>query len=378
MKGKKGVFLILYLTIIVFITVLIREWSFTRGALSVTPFRMIDRKNYAGILLNIALFIPLGFFLADIFHKKCLSFLNALFISLAIELIQYNTGRGQFDIDDLICNGIGSLAGIGLWMSTSCFQWKRFIPHGFLIAGIIGCFIVTNSVKSSFPMNYTGQFDFHINSANVISGELEITGTCKIYNRSTPDYQLFLDDALLTTEILDDQFITSGSLVPGKHELIIHFHGYGKISTGTYLRIVEGKVSIEYVPGDVSIPFSIPEHYILKAYNSNQPTYVFEDLHSRRIVWYIGWDISSSTDVIYHIQTDEPEKLPESRVQYGFDNRGFKVREENKNELDSVSTEVGMFSVFEREIPAEYNVTAITVGYNTSGTIPWVEYFRVE
>ena len=98
------------------------------------------------------------------------------------------------------------------------------------------------------------------------------------------------------------------------------------------------------------------------------------DQDVERLLWLIGTEIDKSTEVIYHIHTDEPEKLPENRVQYGFDNRGFRVGAERaENELEPID----LYRVFERKIPDEYNVTAIVVGFNTDGTITWSDSFRV-
>ena len=109
----------------------------------------------------------------------------------------------------------------------------------------------------------------------------------------------------------------------------------------------------------------------LKAWNEEYDTLVYQD--GERLLWLIGTEIDKNTEVIYHIHTDEPEKLPERRVQYGFDNRGFRVGAERaENELEQIDH----YRVFEREIPEEYNVTAIVVGFNTEGTITWTESFR--
>lgn len=62
-------------------------------------------------------------------------------------------------------------------------------------------------------------------------------------------------------------------------------------------------------------------------------------------------------------------------MQYGFDNRGFRVGSERvENELEGIDH----YRAFEKKIPEEYHVTAIVVGYNTDGTITWNDSFRVE
>ena len=71
---------------------------------------------------------------------------------------------------------------------------------------------------------------------------------------------------------------------------------------------------------------------VLRAYSAEYDAYVFQK--GDMLIWLIGYEIEPTTEIIYHIRTDEPEKLPENRIQYGFDNRGF--RSESENELESM------------------------------------------
>lgn len=151
-----------------------------------------------------------------------------------------------------------------------------------------------------------------------------------------------------------------------QEELQIRFSGYSPMPTGIWIR-PEG--AIDYVAGDVVVPDGVPKTAILKAYSSEFDTFVFED--GNKLVWLIGWDeLDSSTEIIYHLHTNEPEKLPERRVQYKFDNRGFRVGTDKERESN------GHYRVFEDIILTDYNVTAIVIGFNTEGTITWTESFR--
>lgn len=88
-----------------------------------------------------------------------------------------------------------------------------------------------------------------------------------------------------------------------------------------------------------------------------------------------GTKIDKNTEIIYHIHTNEPEKLPKRRAMHGFDNRSFWVNDERAdNELDSIN----YYRVFKQAVPDEYNVTAVTVGFNTDGKITWTGCFRIE
>ncbi len=108
-------------------------FSEIKSNINLIPFRtiyeyaVISNKNSDSELLrhafinlagNVIMFIPLGFFLSDIWHNLR-SFLKHTLctaaIILIIETVQLFTLLGSFDIDDLILNVIGSVIGYGIW-----------------------------------------------------------------------------------------------------------------------------------------------------------------------------------------------------------------------------------------------------------------------
>ena len=93
---------------------------FKYGGLNIIPFRtiieyIVDIKNYwptfflINIFGNIVIFMPIQFLIMKIFGK--LSFKKYLVIDitiiLIIEILQFITGAGAFDIDDIILNMLG-------------------------------------------------------------------------------------------------------------------------------------------------------------------------------------------------------------------------------------------------------------------------------
>lgn len=70
------------------------------------------------ILLNVALFVPIGFLLGGIvpkgFAKACLI---GCVLSVLIELLQLATGRGLCETNDVIHNTVGCMVGYGLAMA---------------------------------------------------------------------------------------------------------------------------------------------------------------------------------------------------------------------------------------------------------------------
>ena len=66
-----------------------------------------------GVINNIWLFIPFGTGLYVIFkHKKV--WIVAFFFSIIIELIQYLTGLGIVELDDIFGNTLGGVLGVML------------------------------------------------------------------------------------------------------------------------------------------------------------------------------------------------------------------------------------------------------------------------
>ena len=71
------------------------------------------------VLLNIALFVPLGILLpllSRVFRKWYAVLPTGFGFSLAIELGQLATARGMFDVDDLFTNTLGTMVGWSIVM----------------------------------------------------------------------------------------------------------------------------------------------------------------------------------------------------------------------------------------------------------------------
>lgn len=112
---------------------------------------------------------------------------------------------------------------------------------------------------------------------------------------------------------------------------------------------------------------------ILKAYVPENEVYVYQ--FNNVLYWLIGHPVDKRTEIIFHLHTNEPEKLPEHRKKYKFDNLGF--RPGGKTEITN-TMRCGKYRVFEKSLPSEYNITSVTVGFNTDGKITWTRSFRVK
>lgn len=285
-----------------------------------------------------------------------------------MEITQFLTYRGKLDVDDLISNCCGAAVGLLIYKAVVSRDdvWK-WTGRAMITAGLIGCIMVAvPAAKSNISTRITEQFQFSISSLTV-DDKLSIAGECFVYDRETPDYTLFVGGVPAATVVEGEKFRAEAE-VSGKAEVQIRFRGFPVMPTGVW---INGK-QIEYVAGEVPVIKGVPEGAVLKAWNEEYDTLIYQDGY--QLLWLIGTEVDKNTEVIYHIHTDEPEKLPESRVQHGFDNRGFRVGAERAdNELEGIEH----YRVFEKEIPKEYHVTAIVVGFNTDGTITWSDSFRL-
>ena len=84
-------------------------------SINLIPFNDFSSSNIMGMFLNILLFVPYGFFVTIYFKRFRVLWrmlLSGLGLSCFIEILQLFTFRAS-DVDDLIMNTIGTLAGYG-------------------------------------------------------------------------------------------------------------------------------------------------------------------------------------------------------------------------------------------------------------------------
>ena len=106
-------FAFLYIGVVVFFTLLYRGTTFHNvkyGILESYIKMFIDSEIRASIIKNIWLFVPLGAILYQLYPKRIV-FLMSVAISVIVELIQYATGIGYCELDDIISNSFGGWIG---------------------------------------------------------------------------------------------------------------------------------------------------------------------------------------------------------------------------------------------------------------------------
>ena len=111
-----------YVAVLLWITVLGRDpQTAANGFAELSLQRMIslwkdvfDRGLTGNFLGNIALFLPVGFLvpMASDRKKSARVLLTGLIVSLLLETLQLVTGRGVFDVADVLLNFTGTAAGL--------------------------------------------------------------------------------------------------------------------------------------------------------------------------------------------------------------------------------------------------------------------------
>ena len=105
----------IYFAVMVAITFLSRE-SGSRSGMDLELFSTwgINKRNNAFVIENVLLFVPFGFLCSWNFEgtkKLWRCTLIGAAVSLGIECLQLATGRGFFQIDEILTNSLGTLIG---------------------------------------------------------------------------------------------------------------------------------------------------------------------------------------------------------------------------------------------------------------------------
>ncbi len=104
-----------YLALILVITVFSREGGESNGVdLELFSTWGINDRNNAFVVENVLLFLPYGFFGGWVLGKKrrfIICTAMGAITSLCIECLQLVTGRGFFQIDDILTNILGTMIG---------------------------------------------------------------------------------------------------------------------------------------------------------------------------------------------------------------------------------------------------------------------------
>lgn len=151
-KAVCAVLLVGWAAVTVFVTLLrsepnefaARQWNLQLFLAWREAYQRFTLQIWLNVLLNIALFVPLGVLLPLLWKpfRKWYAALGAGFgVSLLIELAQLFTGSGMCDVDDLFTNTLGAMLGwcaamLVLALHQKSRTWPRYcaLPAAFALA----------------------------------------------------------------------------------------------------------------------------------------------------------------------------------------------------------------------------------------------------
>lgn len=151
-----------YLVIVLYATILrnaggYREWNLHLFRAWREAWNNFSTKNWLNVLLNIAMFAPLGFLLPLLgksFRKWYVTIPVGFAVSLILELVQLAISGGICDVDDLFCNALGAAVGyfvVMVFLSLFNGKGKRLkavLVYGCLslvpVVAISGIFVAYN------------------------------------------------------------------------------------------------------------------------------------------------------------------------------------------------------------------------------------------
>ncbi len=144
---KNRVTLVLFaVLVIIHVTLLSRTPTLAREIHSKPLWSFFNPRYWKQIILNVMLFVPLGFFLACLFSRSKRMIIQSIalsfVVSLLVECAQYYTSRGTADIDDLLTNCIGALGGILVWKTFK--EKNKFRISVFLFCSYLLCCIAVS------------------------------------------------------------------------------------------------------------------------------------------------------------------------------------------------------------------------------------------
>lgn len=138
-------------------------------------YNQMQISLFRNIILNILLFVPLGFllpFYSKKLQKSYITILVGVVTTLVIEIIQYITGMGIFEIDDIFNNTVGTIIGYCIFMIGKCLWTKEnrkmiivyLLPSIITVLSFLGIYI--NYERQEFG-NLHSEYSYKVNMKNV-------------------------------------------------------------------------------------------------------------------------------------------------------------------------------------------------------------------
>lgn len=399
------IFLFIYIFIVLWLTVLHRSLLISNAQLdplwSYKEWFAGDADLGNEILANMALFVPFGFMLSTVFPKQRFIIPTAIVFSLTIETLQLVLMRGLFEWDDVISNTIGAAVGVLLFQTVNKLvaeKHRSTIISSISTAFIIACLMVVihNHGSGGVEADSTPRaYCFQVDSVEFTDGTIELNGFTFRYEHSSSDYSLLLraEDGTrieLEKEIVprsdvnnyflcdydyaSSGFTARGAVEEGEYEVLIKWPWSIALSTGVFINSdgVHYVSEKEFEAPEINADFI--QKGVVRVYRPDFHCWIYQ--YEGSLYWIVDQDFYFETDGSTYIQfqlwTTQPEKLPQKRIESGWnwDNIGGMFED---YEIDG---DFGDYRVMKREIPTDYAITSIETGYHNNRKWVWQEFFR--
>lgn len=104
-----------------------RLWDLFKGDFDV--IRLTGPQALEGIVVNVLLFVPLGYLLPQLFSTSaCKTIAIGAGVSVGIEIVQLVSKLGMLELDDLVFNTLGTALGLLLllWVQRGAKQHEEY------------------------------------------------------------------------------------------------------------------------------------------------------------------------------------------------------------------------------------------------------------
>ncbi len=232
-----------------------REWNLQLFLAWREAWNRFTLQIWLNVLLNIALFVPLGLLLpllAGVFRRWYAMLAAGFGTSLVIELAQLAAMRGMFDVDDLFTNTLGAMLGWGLsvailapirrergWVRQCLSGLSVILVFGLAMGGLFGAYAL--KPYGNLPEGPVSRADLSHVTWEVNFTPSEDPAAACIYQAGRMDRA---DSDAFAAEFADRMGV--------EFEDVIYYddlNWYGNHSTGDFLYVRPRDGTWEYHPG---------------------------------------------------------------------------------------------------------------------------------
>lgn len=264
-KSIVSFFLVGWLVLTAFVTIWkgqpgVRQCNFHLFLAWREAWNQFSLRTWLNVLLNIALFSPLGILLpllAQSFKKWYVTLSVSFGVSLTIETIQLITKRGIFDVDDLLLNTLGAMVGwsVSLLILSIVSRnpgWKRRCV-GYSSVPVLLSLTLLSLVTIYALKPYGNLPDAPAHSANLSDIQWELAFTPEDTPTTTQVYQANRFDRASS-----NTFGSDFAKKIGIEFLDIYYYDdlmiFANHSTGDFLHLNQRDGTWSYQPGRESTP----------------------------------------------------------------------------------------------------------------------------